>query len=272
MQNIADCLCERLPRQPDGTYGPSQAFVTSNKRRKTLSVAKKQWVPGTSPADTVQQCYYDLLANSYELFTAHCAMEVPPLGPIDEYLTSGPPFIIQYHPALGPFYSIIKQKIRGGRLAPKAELLLTIADIDLQNVEVMGSLQIVAQDILGHRSKSGVITYSHQNGKCELVNVRIVNSGVDYTADNIFWQGKVVRHESCTIILHGDAEFYAQDVCFEGDLRFEVLSGHRMVVESIDGKIVYKAHKIKSPTWFWEYSYRPDSSIALRKRSSTDER
>lgn len=50
-------------------------------------------------------------------------------------------------------------------------------------------------------------------GRCRLENVRVENRGVFWEhPDNIFWQHRVVRHESLRVVLHGDAEFEARDV------------------------------------------------------------
>lgn len=43
---------------------------------------------------------------------------------MEEYLERGPGFLFLFHPALGPLWDIIAQKIRGGALAPGAELVL----------------------------------------------------------------------------------------------------------------------------------------------------
>ena len=41
-------------------------------------------------------------------------------------MARGPGFIFLYHPALGPLWDVIAQKIRGGALAPGAELVLEV--------------------------------------------------------------------------------------------------------------------------------------------------
>lgn len=42
---------------------------------------------------------------------------VPEVGSVEEYLESGPGFIFLFHPALGPLWDVVAQKIRGGFLA-----------------------------------------------------------------------------------------------------------------------------------------------------------
>ena len=47
---------------------------------------------------------------------------------MEEYLKRGPGFVFLYHPALGPLWEVIGQKLRGGRLARGAEVLLEVAE------------------------------------------------------------------------------------------------------------------------------------------------
>jgi hypothetical protein len=46
------------------------------------------------------------------------------VGSVEEYLARGPGFLFLFHPALGPLWDVIAQKLRGGALAPGAELVL----------------------------------------------------------------------------------------------------------------------------------------------------
>ena len=45
---------------------------------------------------------------------------------VEEYLEKGPSFIFLYHPALGPLWDVISQKIRGGAMTPGSELVLEV--------------------------------------------------------------------------------------------------------------------------------------------------
>lgn len=48
------------------------------------------------------------------------------VGTVEEYLAKGPGFMFLFHPALGPLWDVVAQKIRGGALAPGAELVLEV--------------------------------------------------------------------------------------------------------------------------------------------------
>jgi len=47
---------------------------------------------------------------------------------VEEYLQHGPSFVFLYHPALGPLWEVVGQKLRGGRLAHGAEVVLEVAE------------------------------------------------------------------------------------------------------------------------------------------------
>ena len=48
------------------------------------------------------------------------------VGSVEQYLEKGPGFIFLYHPALGPLWDVIVQKVRGGALMPGSELVLEV--------------------------------------------------------------------------------------------------------------------------------------------------
>ena len=45
---------------------------------------------------------------------------------MEQYLEKGPGFIFLFHPALGPMWDVIAQKIRGGALMHGSELVLEV--------------------------------------------------------------------------------------------------------------------------------------------------
>lgn len=55
---------------------------------------------------------------------ALCTVQV---GTVEQYLEKGPGFIFLFHPALGPMWDVIAQKIRGGALMHGSELVLEVA-------------------------------------------------------------------------------------------------------------------------------------------------
>lgn len=272
MQNVADDIYLESTEQLDSIQGALlPSYVMFTKRQKALSVTKNLYAAGSSFLDTPESCFFTLLENCYDLFSTHCGMNLPPMEGIEKCLSKGPPFIIRYMPLIGPLYSVIAQKIQKGTLHHGAELILNIAEVDLQGLMLSGSLKIVAKDPFGCTDPvTGKIHYSHGGGKCELHNVRIVNRGIDYEAPNCYWKDSIQRHALMEIILHGNGEFYADSVSFEGALRIDVPDGQRIEARTVDGEIRYQTFKIDAPTWHWNYSFADNAEIVLEKQISGD--
>jgi hypothetical protein len=220
MQNIADLFVEEHPL--GSVPKTDRTFVMYNHRRKTISTAKKAYFPGGLFQETPEQSFYDILQASKELFALRCGFTLPSQRSVEEVEQLGPECCIVYHPALGPLYSVIEQKVKRGVLLSGSELLLEIANLDLEDLELDGSLCISAE----------VPT----EGKCILKRVRVCNRGVDWTSSRPFWKYQFVRTESMNIHLKGVSEFIAEDVLFAHDQKWVVEAGIRMTVFS-DGTV-----------------------------------
>jgi len=277
MQNIADSIMhdshsdiEKLDPKALPTY------VLYTQRNKALSVTKNAYTPGCplaeTPegcylAETPEGCYLDVLANARELLTSHCKMQLPIIEKTTKDTAIQPSYIIKYAAVLGPLYSVIGQKIQGGRLKAGSELQLELSELRLENLDLDGSLRITATQPFGTtNSTTGRIAYSNESGKCELINVTVINAGIDYSAeDNCYWKGEIKRHASFEIIIHGNGEFFADSVVFEGAQKIEVPSGYRIEARMKNGKIDYTTLRIDQPTWFWLYTFASDDTIKLER-------
>lgn len=266
MQNIADVIVDRYPA-PLSHVAPEhlKSFVTYNKRRKTISVSKKGFVAGESFLETPEGCFYDILHNHYDLLKNYCEVNLPQMNEEEQYLQKGPPFVVSIHPALGPLYQVISQKVHGGTLAHGSELHLEIAELDLQHLNLDGSLLIYADAVLGKHDASGVIRYGNDGGKCTLHRVTVKNKGIDRQASNQYWKHHIARRELCQILLHGNAEFFAEDVTFTGQYIIEVPDGHRMTAYMHGTEIHYRLEKLSAPSWSWNYSFDANNKIVLTK-------
>lgn len=266
MQNIADAIVDHYPHPLEHvTTKDLSSFVTFNERHKTISVCKKTYVSGESFLETPEGCFYELLQNYDELLTQYCKMHLPPFPSMEKYLKQGPPYLIQMHPALGPLYSVIAQKVRGGKISSHSELFLEIAELDMQHLFLEGSLQIVADSVMGTRDAQDRIKYGENTGKCVLHNVSIQNQGIDRDAHNQYWKHQIKRNESCRIVLQGNAEFYAENVKIQGNQEFVVPDGHRMVVSMRHDKVNKEIKKIAAPTWHWKYTFDSENNVILEK-------
>ncbi len=238
MQNLADVFIEtKSPGEPLET---TRTFVTYNHRHKTISTAKKAFVPGKPLQETPENCFFDLLASARELLRDYCHFSLPKERSVEEYLKFGPEFLFLYHPALGPLYSSIAQKLTLGKLALGSELVLEIADLKMANLELEGSLQIAAERMIGFIDPQGILRYSNQVGSCVLENVSVSNSGVDWQQSSPFWKMDLKRRESLQIILKGHSRFTARNVRFEGNRTFVVEDGIEMRVSAKNGKLNFE--------------------------------
>lgn len=252
MQNIADCWPVHFDTPPSKeALANLPTFITFNQRRKTISVTKTSYVPGKSIQGTPEGCYFDLLQNTAELLTHHCKMQIPPLGTEQTYLSEGPSFLFSYHPALGPLYEVIAQKVHGGTLHPGGELQLELAEVEIENLHVQGSL-LIQGDLMDSR--------------CILKNVTIENQGIDRTNAAPYWKRAFTRIESVEITLETNSEFYAENVHIKGNQRFHVPAGIRLTVSEKEGEL----HLEQTPAGkdpLWNYHFAEDQKIVLTKKS-----
>lgn len=266
MQNIADGFEQNCKKTLEEDSRPDlNTFITFNKRYKTISPTKKQFVPGSGLVETALGCFYDYLKNAKELLENECHFSIPDLPKEEEFLQKGPSFIFLYHPALGPLYSVIRQKIRRGLLTIGSELQLEIADVNIEDLHVEGSLLVEANQIMGSYI-NGSLSYSNQTGRCFLKNVTIKNKGIDRSKKNIYWKNTIQREESCRIYLEGFSEFIAEDVTLEGHYDIVVQDGERVIAKQEEkGVVFYKEPIVKhSNAPYWAYSVAADLSIFLK--------
>jgi hypothetical protein len=170
-----------------------------------------------------------------------------------------------FHPGIGPLYSIITQKIRKGRFAEGSELQLEIAEIDIEDLVLEGSLLIEGMPPLGTYDASGYLQYG-QECRCTLKQVTIHNQGIDRKAIQHYWKNEITRRETIKIILHEGAEFYAEGITLQGSHVFEVPARHRLVLQvNSNGQLKEELSPITQPTWYWKYTFDSQDAIQLRK-------
>lgn len=267
MQNIADFIVDKFPKPlVNGQNAELRSFLTYNKRRKTISVTKQAYKPGKSLVGTPEGCFYELLENYHDLLTNYCQMQIPTLNAEQEYISQGPSFLVDFHPALGPLFEVIGQKIRGGRLHAGSEWIMEIAEAEIGNLELEGSLLIEADSIMGKRDASDVITYDSAHcGKCTLIDVKVKNKGVKPSGNNVFWKSQITREESLHITIQGNGEFFAQGVTFDGNFHFQVSDGYRLTAYKEGSEIRTRSEKLDRPTWQWNYQFDQENRITLKK-------
>jgi hypothetical protein len=254
MQNLADALKDSFPVPYSELKGfPTQAYLTRNERDKTMASTKKAYIAGGPLLETPEGCFYVQQKNMHELFVKHCKAKMPTLQTENEYLSQGPSTIIDIHPALGPLYAVISQKIQGASIQKGSELKLEIAELDCKNLALNGSLLIKVDDL--------------KRGKCVLENVTVTNKGADLSDVTKTWKDQMSRKESLHIKIHGNGEFVAKNVAFSGATTIEVPNGVRVLASEKDGVITYEDEELCHPKGYWIYSIREDKEIILKPQS-----
>lgn len=270
MQNIADYMVDTFdePREVESEMN-LRTFLTYNVRRKTISVAKKTYKQDGQINETPEGCYYSLMQNNYELFSKYCQMELPVLSSTEDFIAKGPNFHSLFHPSLGPLYSIIGQKIQKGKVEKGSEMILYLSELEIENLNLSGSLLINTHQSMGHLDSDEILVYSNRSGKCTLINVEIQNKGIDKTKPNVYWKNHIHREEVFQIYLEENAEFYAKDVNFKGDYKIHVPKNTKMVAKmDRQGKVTFEQFHIDEPTWYWTYEIDPQNHIQLKKNTS----
>ncbi|WCJ19928.1 UDP-glucose pyrophosphorylase 3 [Euphorbia peplus] len=264
MQNIADnFLNTHISRCYQGVEDKLDTFIVYNERRKVTSSAKKKRHANKSLHQTPDGALLDILRNAYDILF-HCDIELPEIEGNDTYVESGPPFLIFLHPALGPLWEVTRQKFSGGSISKGSELQVEVAEFLWRNVELDGSLNVIAANVMGstktNTNGEPILQYGHRCARCRLQNVKVVNEGIDWSyGENVYWKHDVQRFEALKIVLHGNAEFEANDVTIKGNHLFEVPDGFKMKITSGNSGLEVQLNPIAetmmdSGSWFWNYA------------------
>uniref|UniRef100_A0A2P2KTC8 Uncharacterized protein LOC105133562 isoform X1 n=1 Tax=Rhizophora mucronata TaxID=61149 RepID=A0A2P2KTC8_RHIMU len=221
MQNIADNFSNtHLSRCYQGVEEELDTYIVYNERRRVTSSAKrKRRHSESSLHQTPDGSLLDILRNSYDILS-HCEIELPEIGNNDKYVGSGPSYLILLHPALGPLWEVTRQKFHGGSISKGSELQIELAEFLWRNVQLDGSLIVVADNVMGSTTIDDngepIMQYGYRCGRCKLQDVTVLNRGIDWSfRDNIYWKLDVQRFEAVKVILHGNAEFEANKVVLQ---------------------------------------------------------
>lgn len=268
MQNIADAITTKYKAPLDlNELASLDTFVLINDRAKTMSVTKKAY-DGKSIQETPESCFYDMVRENLRVLRTDCLFEVAELNSLSDYIEHGPNALFLYHPALGPLYSVIGQKISKGKLLPGSELQIEASEVSISNLSVDGSLLVVAEQIMGRNNeKAGHLEYSPHVGRCVLKNVQVKNKGIDRGAKNSYFKSRVQRLECARVHLLGDSELIAKDVVLEGNMDIVVQPGTRAIVsQGADGKLKIEVQDLAvahPDSLTWHYSFDADNNIKL---------
>ncbi|WJX38488.1 UTP--glucose-1-phosphate uridylyltransferase 3, chloroplastic [Trifolium repens] len=264
MQNIADNYFNSYSnRCYNGVEDKLDTFIVYNERRRVTSSAKKKRRHGyKSLRQTPDGALLDMLRNAHDILSP-CDIKLPEIGADANYVDSGPPFLILLHPALGPLWEVTRQKFYGGSISEGSELQVEVAEFFWRNVQLNGSLVIIAENVMGtmkiDESGEPILHHGQRCGRCKLQNVKVLNEGIDWRhGGNVYWKHDVQRSEVLQIILHGNAEFEATDVVLQGNHVFEVPDGYKLkIMPGSTGFAIQldpiEQEMMESGSWHWDY-------------------
>lgn len=238
MQNVADHMTV-------GEGEPLLTFATYGDRLKTISVTKRAYEGGGKIEETPPGCHYDQLQTFCALLT-ECRVALPPLGTAEEYLAGSPGLFVEMAPLLGPLWSLIAQKVRGGQIEAGSHLHLALANLDWEGVRLNGSLVVVGE------------------GSVTLRSALISNRGPKWGGGQPFWSGELDCLESLRIEVEAGGEFWAEGVEIRGGRSYHVRAGERLRITP-EGEV---REKLNGAAWWWEYHLDESKAILLKKERS----
>lgn len=262
MQNIADTMMVKVSSfEPDEMKKELSTFLQLYERSKLISVTKNAYHGETNPHETPESCFYDWYTASYHLLNDFCSFSLPPLQSLAAFLQEGPSLLFFFHPALGPFWEVISQKLHGGALFPHSELDLEIAEAYLENILLKGSFRILSDSPTGQTDNEGIRRYAKAVPRAFFKNVSLTNKGLLPASISDQVKRNVQRSESCTIHLEGVSEVVAEDLTISGNFALRVPHGKRAILtQAPSGTLNVRMEDLLSPSW--EYTWKWDGTKA----------
>lgn len=251
MQNITDVM--RDPLSDDASLS---TFVGLYDRSKVMSVTKRPFDDVHSLYETPVSCFYDWYKAAYQLLE-QCEISLPQKMSFDHFIAEGPNLLFFYHPALGPFWEVIAQKLHEGRFAHGSEVELEIAELYARDLYVQGSFRMLCDDPLGRKGESP---------RAYLHNVTVENSGFVPTSLSEHVRRNVSRASSCTIQIQGNGELIAEDITISGDFSLKVPKNTRVrLSQGANNTIVVHEEPLDKPSWHYAVSWESGSQPILQK-------
>lgn len=255
MQNIADDIFYES-KTPGVKAEQLPSFILYGERRKTISVTKNPLVPQKTIRETAFGALYDSFANMVELFKTHCGFMLPSMPSEEHFVETGASVAIIVHPALGPLWTIIGQKISKGALHKQSELILDIAAIHVETLVVKGSLMIQALKPLGQTDESGHILFSEKLGRARLRNVTVSNDAACRPLEDFLM--RPLKKRGLSIVLEGFSEIDIADTLFEDEEEIVVPNGYKLIIRQGQRRL----EPLQEPSWQWRFTLT-DNNVYL---------
>ena len=271
MQNIADGLASKIV--PEAVLSPDDlgTFLLSQDRKLVKSEIKSASQPGCAQRTTPASGLYDWNMAMRQLFSS-CSIRLPQAQSFEEFLRDGPCVLLAVHPAMGPFWEVIRQKVSGGTFAKGSEVELEVAELSCTELDVQGSFRIIADVVTGPMSGAEGRVFTDKVGRAKLNRLTVINKGVNSREVEAVLRGTLERKECCEMRLEGFSEVVAENVTIQGDFRLVVPDGQRAILtQGPDGAVVVRFEAITSPSWTYDVQWPHGSMPQLTKNDTTKE-
>jgi len=264
MQNMSDVLLAPINLSDPSKITPEHlsTFLLLQKRDKFFSALKNSFVPGQKSIETPHAALYDWNNSLYSLLENECHFTLAKRQTLDEFLSNGPILSFNFHPALGPLWSVISQKLSHGSITEGSELELEIAEISCHNLLLDGSLRILAKTPLGKAEDQS--SFDPKVGRARLNNFTVTNKGLSERSADSALHANFEREESCTIVLEGFSEVEADNITVDGPFHLVVPDGQKAILtQEESGEITTTFEPISQPSWQYTVEWNPDSAPKL---------
>lgn len=241
------------------------AFVGLYDREKSLSVTKRAFEQGKNFHETPEACLYDWLEACRHLFSEMCHFKMPPSQSFEDFLRRGPNFVGFFHPALGPLWSVIGQKVKNGTISSGSELELEIAEISMEGLQLHGSLRILSLQPVGSYKESGHLVMNRHVGRAYIRNFAVRNKGMQNSSLKDHLNRMVNRAETCTIVLEGRSEIIIEDVTIDGNFELTVPDKMQARIVATQGghfEVIMSPYKV--PSFEYRITWDPAEAPKLQ--------
>jgi UTP---glucose-1-phosphate uridylyltransferase len=218
-------------------------LMTYNQRHLTLSSSKKAFSSSQNMLGTPEKAFFDGAMATHELLV-RSGFALPSFSDLETYLEEGLSYYCSYHPALGPLFDVISQKIRDGKLFSNSHLNLELSEAFIRRLTLKGAFLVESSTLEGY---------------CLLEDVEVENQGGEVSAP--FWKQKWHFHEKAHIQLQGKSAFIARGVSIKGNQSFVVPKGELWEL-SPSG---IEKRRLPSDFHPWDYSITEEGEIAFQQ-------
>lgn len=226
MQNIADELTASFEEKRAIGRDDLPVFLNVHERIKLFSVTKRCFTSPENPLETPEYCLYDWYKMTRLLLKETGAADIPEEQTFAQFFQEGPNLTFLFHPALGPLWSHIGEKLTGLSLSPYSLLELELAEASLASFHLEGAFCIKSSFPCGVKGKPESIP------RVLCSQVSVVNKGVDRPlALKEMLQGSITYREKVEFILEEGSNLHINQVEFEGPFFFHVPAYTHVCIE-----------------------------------------